>query len=475
MTSKRIFLFWTVFVFVYLVGVNVAPIFEDEAEYLLLADRIVKDPFSNFLIYLQNGIFPGFGWLVAAVVKFTRDSLIAGRLLNIFLASSLVLLLAKISELYKLNRNFSTISILLLISAPALLLNARIALLDTSVLVFTAWYIYFTAKVIGKPQKAYFILLFLSILLAFLIKPNAIFGLPAILTILFLDIRKRRLRDIHSRIGLTFALALVPPFLFYLLFSNQINEGTGSSLMTNLNDAIYQIKQNLFLTFHWSKVYYIQYIIPFLALPLFYRSIKHKPLYLIMLIWIVSVSIGMITLNRFYFPRHMLMLVLPLIIISAGLLSEFPRKVGTFLTLLIIFLKLDLVWKITTSLPTAPIALEDKFSYFENYTSGKTLDDISSTLADLSKNEKITVWLDGSYVMEYGLRRELKDNQNIGLKSFRLDENFYSHDLLPVLKDKNIATYAIENRWSPTNVSSLKLIKTFTVSFRHGQQLYIVP
>ena len=472
---KIVFLFWFLFLAIYLIGINQIPIFEDEAEYLLLADQIVKDPYGNFLIYLQNGIFPGFGWLVAVITKFTGDSLLAGRVLNIFLASSLVFLLAKVSELYKLPQRFTVISTLLLIISPALLLNARIALLDTSVLVFTTWYIYFTAKIIQEPQRSSFILLFLSILFAFLIKPNAIFGLPAALVIIFWNIREKGFRKIHLHIVLTYVLALILPFYFYLLFLPQINEVTGSSLIASLNDLIYQIKHNIFLTFHWSKVYYLHYLIPLLAFPFVYKPLKYKKLYTIMLIWIISVFIGMITLNRFYFPRHTIMLVLPLITISAGLASQLPRKIMVVFVLCMIIIKLDLDWKITTSFINAPMALEDKFSYLENYTSGKTLSNIAATLIDLSKNEKITLWLDGSYVMEYGLRRELKDNQNIDFKSFRLDENFNPHEPLSVSKDKDVATYVIENRWSPTNVSNLKLIRTFTVSFRHGQNLYLVP
>ncbi len=473
--EKIIFLLWFVFILVYSIGVNSTPIFEDEAEYLLLSDQIVKEPLKNFLIYLQNGIFPGFGWLVAVVTKFTGDSLIAGRILNIFLASSLVFLLAKIGELYKLPKQFSVISILLLIASPALLLNSRIALLDTSVLVFTAWYIYLTAKIIQEPKKSTFILLFLSVLFAFLIKPNAIFGLPAVLIIIAWNVKERGFRKLHLHLGLDYVLAIIIPLSFYMIFSRQINEVTGSSLMTNLSETIYQIKQNLFLTLHWSRIYYFQYLIPLLAAPFFYKSIKYTKLYIIMLIWIISVFIGMIALNRFYFPRHTLMLVLPLIVIAAGLVSELPKRLGIILAFIIIIAKIDLDWKITTSLENAPIALEDKFSYFENYTSGKTLGDISNTLTDLSKNEPIIVWLDGSYVMEYGLRRELKDNKNISFKSFRMDDDFYPHELRPVLKEKYVTTYALENRWSPTNANSLKLIKTFTVSFRHGQNLYLVP
>lgn len=475
MTTKKLFLLWLIFLVVFLVGINVAPIFEDEAEYLLLADQIVKDPVHNLFIYLQNGIFPGFGWLVAVITKFTGDSLIAGRALNIFLSSSLVFLLAKIGELYKLPKSFPVIAILLLIASPALLLNSRIALLDTSVLVFTAWYIYLTAQLIKKPKRSLFIYLLLSVLLAFLIKPNAIFGIPVVLVLLILDVKRKGLNNTHFEIAKTYVLGLMIPLFLYFSYFSQINGETGSSLLTNFGKTIYQIKQNFFLTFHWSRIYYFQYLIPLLALPVFFKPGKNKELYLLMLAWIISILFGMIVFNRFYFPRHTLMLALPLVIIAAGIIVELPKKAMILFAFLVVITKVDLDWKITRSFSSAPMALEDRFSYLENYTSGKTLSDIAKTLNDLSHNQSISVWLDGSYVMEYGLRRELKDNENINFESFRLDDNFYPHEPIEILKDEDVTTYALENRWSPTNVDSLKLVKTFTVSFRHGQNLYLAP
>ena len=474
-----IFIFWIIFIISHLVFLTSLPIFEDEAIYLYLADKIPENPLQFLFVYASSyGLLPMFGWLVSVFKLFLQDSLIAGRVLNVLLASTLIFWVVKIAQLFKMNKFFTFSAIILLIISPIIHLNSRVALLDTSILVFTAWYIYFTLKYLKERKFKDIFFLFFSVLAAILTKPTAVFGLIPVIYLLFLCYTKNKKRLLSGLIYITPAYLI--PFIFMgliiVIFGSQILGDSGSSLIFHqpLRDIMAKIKINIFLTSIWSKTYYL----PFLLLPVFFiifhKFIKNRNFYLLMVIWLISSVIFMITLNRFYYPRHILILSLPLIAIASAFLSEIPRKSATVIFLLLSLTKIQLGWDIITSISNAEIALEDKFEYFENYTSGQNINLISDYINELSYNQPITVWLDGSYVMEYGLRRATK-NTNVIFKSFRLDDNLLQHSPGTVFKDTGRKTYVIVNRWEPINSQSLKLIKSFPVSFRHSQHLYLLP
>lgn len=473
MNKKTVFFFWIIFIIAHLIRLNQLPIFEDEALYLFLSDKISSSPFHFFFIYPQNGLLPMFGWLVSLVNIFFHDSLIAGRFLNVLLASTLIIWIVKIGKLLKMGRQFQLMSIILLIISPIIHLNSRVSLLDISVLVFTSWYVYFTLEYIKTAnQRGLFYLFFLA-LAAFLTKATSFFGLLPVVFLILQNYKRNKI--ILLKLIAVYILVFAVFGLLIFFFGSQISGDSGSSLITNNSplEILGKIKINIFLTYHWAKTYYL----PFFFLPVIYfffrNHFKNHKFYLLMIIWFLSSIVFMITLNRFYYPRHILILSLPLIVITCALLSEIPRRLGLILFIIICLARLQLSWNIVTSISQADLALEDRFEYFENYTSGSNLAKIASVLKELSNNKPITLWLDGSYVLEYGLRRELKDEQII-FKSYRLGDNFAPHSPSAVTKD-SLPTYVLTNKWHPLNLNQLKLVKSFDISFRHTQFLYIFP
>lgn len=483
MKFRFVFIFWLIFLALYLLGTTKFPIFEDEAEYLLLAERITTNPTGNFFIYLQNGLLPFYGFLVAVLTKVLGDSLVSGRVLNILLASSLVFWVNSVTKLFKLPSFFALSTISFLIASPILILNTRVVLLDIPVLVFIAWYIYLTAKLINQPNRKpllFLSLLFLVLLAAFLTKATSLFGLPATLFLIFSSIKnEKKVKLIHLKIFSVYFGALLVSGLVFISFAGQIGADSGSSLITNLTlDELFpKIKLNLWLTFIWAKVYYWPYFFVLLApllIILYKPEKKTRQFFWAMIIWILTSLITMILFNRFYFPRHILVIVVPLIFIATYLMIQLSRFISVIFFLTIFFMQINFSSKIINNPQKTAIALEDRFSYFENYTSGVTIKDISNTLVRFSDKEPITVWLDGSYVLEYGLRREMKDNSNVHFKSFRLGKSFLPHAPESVFKDEERTTFVLVNRWLPPNLGQLKQVKSFTVSFRHGQSLYLV-
>lgn len=477
MDKKIVFALWIIFIVIYSVNLTLLPIFEDEAEYLLLAEAIRKRPLDNFFIYPQNGLFPLFGWVAAVFNIFIKDSLIAGRIINILLASSLVWWIWFLGRLYNLPKGFSLIAILLLVTSPILLLNARVALLDTMVLVLTAWYLYFALKIVISPTKKDYFGLFITLLTALLTKATVLFGVPAIVMLIVIEIYNKKNLDKNIKLIIFICcLAFLLSGTLFLFFSQQISRDSGSSVLSHFTSEslIKRIKLNSWLTYHWTTIYYQPALIALLEYLIFFKQIKYKKLYLILGLWVV-ISLGvMISLNRFYYPRHILILVAPLVIFIAGIIISIPKIVSIPLFLLIMLPRVIFDWQIMFFPHQASLAAEDKFSFFEDYTSGKRIPEIARTLNNLSVNKKIILWLDGSYVMEYGLRREIKNNPNIYIKSFRLGEKFIPHNVEEVNKIGGMITYVIVNRWAPLNLNELSLVKDFPVSYRHSQILYML-
>ena len=110
MNKKILIFFWIIFVATHLINILQFPIFEDEAEYLLLAQQVFNNPIHDLFIYSLNGVLPMFGWLVSIFMIFIHDSLLAGRLLNVLLASTLVFWIDMIASLYKFNNIFGLCS-----------------------------------------------------------------------------------------------------------------------------------------------------------------------------------------------------------------------------------------------------------------------------------------------------------------------------------------------------------------------------
>lgn len=474
---------WLLFVVPHVIFISDFPLFEDEAQYLLMAEKIMENPQANYLIYLKNGVLPMFGWIIALGTLIFKDSLIVGRIINILLASSLIFWIIAIGKFYKLPRLFFPVGIALFIVSPILALNSRVALLDTSVLVFTAWYIYFTAKITRSPTRLDYFGLVISLTCALFTKATGFLGIPAVILLLILSYKKSSKSNILS-IVYVYVSIFILFFLYYLMFEKQITSDTGSSFITHLNskEISEKVKTNIWLTSHWLYIYYSPYIAAILLFLTRIKSIRKTDIYsvmftvmfTVMFIWFATSLTTMILLNRFYYPRHTLNLVAPLVVFAACIISESPKKVGILLFTAIVFLSLGLRWEIVTNLSGAKIALEDKFAYFENYTSGTRIVDITKTISNLSEKEAIELWLDGSYIMEYGLKRKLKGNSNITLKSYRLGTDLLPHHPAKVIANPSKKTYVLTNRWLPENLSELTLVKSFPVSFRHSQELYLV-
>ena len=306
-----LFLFWVTFVLIFTNHLTKFPIFEDEAINLLLSERLFNNPLNNLFIFMGHGFLPTLGWLILPVRFFVEDSLFAGRLLNVLLASSLFYWLYLIKKEYGFPMRFFILSSTLFLFSPILFLNSRVALFDTSVMVFSAWSLYFFTLILKKPKPIFHILFFIVFLSCLLIKFTSLFILPSLVYLLFIKYKKTGKLALYKRqiilllFTLIFFVLIISPF--YFLVSGDLETG----LVFNLNaGAIFaRVYHNFWLFLNWSNVYYPSLplsILFFVILILDKRSTQGKDFLVALLVWFMVSFLAMILFNRFYYPRHIL-------------------------------------------------------------------------------------------------------------------------------------------------------------------------
>lgn len=477
------FLFWIVFVLIYAYRLTIFPIFEDEAIHLLMAERLFESPLKNLFIYMSHNFLPGFGGLFFPMRFFIGDSLLAGRLLNVLLASSIFFWLYLVKNFFRLPIRFIVLSSTLIFFSPILFLNSRIALLDTAVMVFSLWSLYLFLLVVNKPKPFYLVLFFFVLLTCLLIKFTSFFILPSLVYIFFLNYRKTKslTRYKYPLLTLLFAsmafLLIISPFFF------QVSDilKTGSVIILKTGDILTRVHQNFWLFLNWSKVYYPLFplsLLSFAALILTKRKSKGSELMMAIFIWFITSFLAMVCFNRFFYPRHILMLLIPVLVIPIFVLLRYPPKISVFFVALLVFMRItlfkDLVFDDTFT--KAQMVKEDRFQYFEDYTSGINIGSIANFISDkavANGDEKVTVWLDGSWVMEYGLRRALENVPNIEFKSFVDFESRRYAIAGKVIKDNNKLAYVVVNKNRPLNIKDLVLEKEFNWGGYHPEYVYV--
>lgn len=477
-----LFLFWATFVLIFTDHLIKFPIFEDEAIHLLMSERLFNDPLNNFFIFMHHGFLPTLGWLIFLVRFFVEDSLFAGRLLNVLLASSLFFWLYLVRKEHKLPMRFFILSSILFLFSPILFLNSRVALFDTLVMVFSAWCLYLLILSLRKQRPVFHVLFFLMLLFCLLIKFTSLFIIPSLIYILYVKYKKTgKLAKCKYPLLILF-FAFIAFFLIIFPFFSSVSGVLETGLVFNLkiDDILSKVHQNFWLFLNWSKVYY-----PFFPLSIFFfvilllgkRKTKGIELMVALLIWFITSMLTMVFFNRFFYPRHILMLLIPLQVIPIYVLLKYSLKVSCVFVIFLVLMGITLFRDLLLDFTKAEMAKEDRFQYLEDYTSGMNIDDIANFLSDKSmKNpsRKITVWLDGSWVMEYGLRRALKNNPRIELKSFTDFESQRFAIPGKILKDDNELNYAVVNKYKPLNINSLVLEKVFSWQGYHPEYLYVV-
>lgn len=411
-----------------LVNLMVVPMFTDEAIYTRWSQIARFDGAWRF-ISLTDGKQPSFVWLDMIFMRFFSDPLMAGRIVSVvsgFFGMVGIFFLA--SEIFK-NKKLGFIASALYIIYPFSLVYDKMALYDSLVATLSIWSLYLIVLLVRRVRLD--VALILGMVLGFgaLTKANAflsIYLMPFAL-LLFKFRQKDKVRNLLKLISLA-ALSAVMAYGFYMVlrlspFFHIIDEKTHLFIYT-FREWLDHPFDFLFGNFNGLVNWFLAYF----TIPAFIGSIlafflggkKFWQEKLLLLFWFLLPFLALAVFGRILYPRFILFMTLPLIVLLAFSINYVWEnaktniaKYGLIVTAIAMMLVSD--FYVLTDLARAPIAKPDTDQFMNSWPAGGGVREIVSFFSEKSKNQKIYVATEGTFgsLATYTVEIYLGDNKNV--------------------------------------------------------------
>ncbi len=420
------------FVFVYfltrLYNITSLPLFTDEAIYTRWSQIARYDAAWRF-ISLTDGKQPSFVWLDMLFMKLINDPLLAGRLVSVFAGLlGLVGIYFLGSELFK-NRKIGVISSFLYLIFPYSLVYDRMALYDSLVAAISIWALYFEILLIRKKRLDLALILGMVLGAGVLTKSSAFFSIYLMpFLLLIYNFRDKKWKESLFKTAILFGVSIIFAYGCYSLlrlspFYHIINEKNGIFVysFSEWKDHPFRFFQgNLSGLFNWLYVYStIPTVVLMFGAFLIggVRQLKEKAL---LFIWFFLPFAALALFGKVLYPRHILFMVMPLLVMAAftlnfllGKIKNVPAKV--FILFILAFLMLRSDYMIITDFARAPIPFSDKEQYINGWPAGGGVKEIVSLVDNESKKGKVYVATEGTFgsLPTYAMEIYLGDNRNV--------------------------------------------------------------
>lgn len=472
-----------------LINLTNLPIFTDEAIYIRWAQIANKDANWRF-ISLTDGKQPLFVWGVMVLLRFVSDPLAAGRIVSViagFFSMIGIGLLGR--ELFK-NERIGIFSSVLYILYPFALLYDRMALMDSMTAMFYIWSLYFAVLLVRTLRLDVALILGMILgggLLTKSIGLISIYLLPSTL-ILFDFNKKNRKKRFFKWLGLSLIAVVLSQIYYNVLrlspWFNMIRQKDNTfifSMQEWLKQPYRFFHGNIWGQSKWVLSYStpalaILYIFAFpallsLAIFSYWRPDSNNlllifwfifPLYflwrarnqrekLLLYLWFVAPFTGLAVFGKVLYPRFVLFMTMPLIVLAAWTLDFLWQKVNykkllVACYLLLVTYPIYFSAKILFSIVTAPITRIDRDQYINDWPSGWGIRETVDILEKKAKKEKITVYTEGTFgLLPYGIEIYLVDNPNIEIIGLWPVPKRYTKEMKKKLKTKPV--YYISNQF----------------------------
>jgi len=393
-------LFFSYF-FLRLINLTSLPIFNDESTYIRYGIHQLNEP-SHQPYSLLIGKEPLLPYFYAVIGTISGNLLIGARLVTIFFGFLTVVgLYLFTNELF--GKKAAFFSSLFSIVTPYTVFFDRLALLDSSVSTIAIWTLYFTNRMLQKPQWRYAFALGAVMGLGLWTKSSTLFYifLPAIAYCIYYYLH----RDPHGTRLKMFSSAVVFCLIIFLpLYTNQFYQE-----LLVLNGQYTYPLYSVFLfpfTVWWKNLSdMFLWLFFYLTPPLFLFSIaalsiffKNKKLWIVLL-WFFLPMLYEILYAKLFTSRHTLLLTIPLFIFAGYGFSRLwdQRKLAAY-GLLGIFL----IWSVYSDgiLFTNPqhypslflgAAKDDATQYVHGFSSGYGVLDAITYLEGKAQTNRIIV------------------------------------------------------------------------------------
>lgn len=451
------------------------PVFTDEAIYIRWAQIAHDDTMWRF-ISLTDGKQPSFIWIAMVMLSVIQDPLLAGRLVSViagFFTMIGMFLLGR--ELFK-NTTIGLLSGLLYVLYPFALVYDRLALYDSLVAMFVVWAMYFSVLLVRYLRLDLALLLGMIIGGGLLTKTNTAFSLillPASL-LLFPFNGKFDKKKIGKWIALA-AVAFVISMLMYavLILSPYfyIIEEKNLTFVYSFNEWIAAPFAYAFGNLKGLSEWLIAYLsIPFgvLAIASFFvkkESLREK---IYLLLWFIVPFMALAFFGKVIYPRYLLFMTLPLILLGAYTMSILfsVHKAKLYkMSIVLVFTSMFIITDVLfiTNPVKASLPATDREQFVVGWPAGGGVKETVTFLEEKAKSERIYVGTQGTFgLMPHGLEMYLIKNPNITIKGYWPITDVPPQELLDAAK--KMPTYVIFYQPCPSCDSIGKAPKTWPVT-----------
>lgn len=439
-----------------LYNLGALPIFTDEAIYIRWAQIANADAAWRF-ISLTDGKQPSYVWVAMVLMEVVKDPLIAGRLVSVIAGFfSLIGIFLLSREVFR-NTKVGLLTALLYVLYPFTLVYDRMALYDSLVAMFIIWSLYFNVLLARHVRLDLALILGMIIGGGMLTKTSANFGFILLPFSLLLFQFKNKGKLDKKRLGKWFVFALtafvVGQVIYAILRLSPFYHIIGEKNLTfiySFSDWFRSPFAYVFGNLQGLTGWLVEYMtIPFLILAAasFFVSKKFTKEKLLLLIWFIVPFIGMAFFGKVIYPRFILFMTIPLLILGSYTLyclMVYTKQIWMKVLLVFAFTAMWLYadYYVLTDLQKAPIAQGDKDQFVTGWAAGTGVTETIHFLEEKSKNQKIYVGTQGTFgLMPYALEIYLSQNPNIQI------EGYWPIDANPPQKlvevSKTMPTYVI--------------------------------
>lgn len=412
------------------VNLTKIPIFTDEAIYIRWSQIGAADANWRF-ISLTDGKQPMFTWIMMALLRFIPgDPLFVGRLVSVFAGAASILGLWLLGSALFKSSTIGIIASVLYLLSPFSLMYDRMALYDSLVATFSIWNLYFALLLVRKIRLDVALILGMTLGFGMLNKTSGFLSmyLLPVTVILFDWKQKSRARKFFLWlffVGIAVALSQLIYSVLRLSPYFHIIRQKDAVFVYPFRDWIGHpflfINGNLRGMFDWLRNYLTMPIFVLAYLAFFFPSTKKREAIVLLLWWIIP-FVGLGLFARVLYPRFILFMTMPLLILSAVALHVIVDNVGktplrTILLIIIFSPGLITDYFIITNPIYAPIPYADKGQYISDWPSGWGIREVNSYLLEQAQHQKIAVYTDGTFgLLPYALEIYLVQNPNISIR-----------------------------------------------------------
>lgn len=423
--------------FTRLYNILALPIFTDEAIYIRWSQIAAHDASWRF-ISLTDGKQPMFVWITMVLIKLIHDPLLAGRVTSVIAGLfSMIGLFFLGSETFK-NKKIGILASFIYVLYPFSLVYDRMAMYDSLVAMFIIWSLYFEILLIRHMRLDLAMILGMIIGGGMLTKTNANFAfilLPFLL--IFIDYKSKNWK---KQVGKLFVFSLVALIIANIMYA-VLRLSPFFHIIAEKNYVfIYPLSEWLmhpFTFFPHNLAVLIGWLVTYATIPFLLLAVsaffvgytkQHEKGYfrekLLLLIWFIVPFIASALFFKQFYPRFILFMTMPLLILGAyGLYYAllYVKQIWLKALVLIVFLIMFVIndFLIITNFAKAMIPQSDLGQFVTGWPAGQGVKETITFLEEKAQTQKIYVGTEGTFgLMPYALEMYLVDNPNVTIKGF---------------------------------------------------------